>query len=114
MLYLYKNYSKKLPRGFFFGLCLTEIFIFRFFIEFLKENQVSFEDGMSLNMKHFLANSNEDGRDSTSSDFDNRLFHEYYAYSFYKGITQGGSRAFMASYNSWNGIPMMPPGFPGR
>ena len=57
-------------------------------------------------MKHFLANSNEDGRDSTSSDFDNRLFHEYYAYSFYKGITQGGSRAFMASYNSWNGIPM--------
>lgn len=28
-------------------------------------------------MKHFLANSNEDGRDSTSSDFDTRLFHEY-------------------------------------
>lgn len=57
-------------------------------------------------MKHFLANSNEDGRDRTSSDFDNRLFHEYYAYSFYKGITKGGSQAFMASYNSWNGIPM--------
>lgn len=57
-------------------------------------------------MKHFLANSNEDGRDSTSSDFDTRLFHEYYAYPFYKGITEGGSRAFMAAYNSWNGIPM--------
>ena len=56
-------------------------------------------------MKHFLANSNEDGRDSTSSDFDTRLFHEYYAYPFYKGITEGGSRAFMAAY-SWNGIPM--------
>ena len=57
-------------------------------------------------MKHFLANSNEDGRDSTSSDFDTRLFHEYYAYPFYKGITEGGSRAFMAAYNSWNSIPM--------
>ncbi|WP_300727792.1 glycoside hydrolase family 3 C-terminal domain-containing protein [uncultured Bacteroides sp.] len=58
-------------------------------------------------MKHFLANSNEDGRDSTSSNFDERLFYEYYAYPFYKGITEGGSRAFMAAYNSWNGIPMM-------
>lgn len=57
-------------------------------------------------MKHFLANSNEDGRDSTSSDFDERLFREYYSYPFYKGITEGGSRAFMASYNSWNGTPM--------
>ena len=46
-------------------------------------------------MKHFLANSNEDGRDSTSSDFSNRLFREYYAYPFYKGIKDGGSRAFI-------------------
>lgn len=43
------------PRGFFFGLCLTEIFIFRFFIEFLKENQVAFEDGMTLNMGQWLS-----------------------------------------------------------
>ena len=57
-------------------------------------------------MKHFLANSNEDGRDSTSSNFDERLFREYYSYPFYKGITEGGSRAFMASYNAWNGTPM--------
>lgn len=57
-------------------------------------------------MKHFLANSNEDRRDSTSSDFDMRLFYEYYAYPFYKGITEGGSRAFMAAYNGWNGIAM--------
>lgn len=57
-------------------------------------------------MKHFLANSNEDGRDSTSSDFDERLFREYYSYPFYKGITEGGSRAFMASYNAWNDTPM--------
>ena len=57
-------------------------------------------------MKHFLANSNEDGRDSTSSNFDETLFREYYSYPFYKGITEGGSRAFMASYNAWNGVPM--------
>ncbi len=57
-------------------------------------------------MKHFLANSNEFGRDSTSSDFDSKLFREYYSYPFYKGITEGGSRAYMAAYNSWNGIPM--------
>ena len=57
-------------------------------------------------MKHFLANSNEFGRDSTSSDFGNKLFREYYSYPFYKGITEGGSRAFMAAYNGWNGIPM--------
>lgn len=58
-------------------------------------------------MKHFLANSNEDGRDSTSSDFSERLFHEYYAYPFRKGILEGGSQCFMAAYNSWNGIPML-------
>ena len=42
-------------RGFFFGLCLTEIFTFRFFIEFLKENQVAFEDRMTLNMGQWLS-----------------------------------------------------------
>ena len=57
-------------------------------------------------MKHFLANSNEDGRDSTSSNFDQQLFYEYYSYPFRKGIEEGGSQAFMAAYNSWNGIPM--------
>lgn len=57
-------------------------------------------------MKHFLANSNEDGRDSTSSDFSERLFHEYYSYPFYKGMTEGNAHSFMASYNGWNGTPM--------
>ncbi|MBQ8673358.1 MAG: prolipoprotein diacylglyceryl transferase [Bacteroides sp.] len=42
-------------RGFFFGLCLAEIFTFRFFIEFLKENQVDFEEGMTLNMGQWLS-----------------------------------------------------------
>lgn len=42
-------------RGFFFGLCLTEIFTFRFFIEFFKENQVSFENSMTFNMGQWLS-----------------------------------------------------------
>ena len=57
-------------------------------------------------MKHFLANENEDGRSHTSSDFDERLFREYYSVPFRMGFEQGGSRAVMASYNSWNGTPM--------
>jgi beta-glucosidase len=39
-------------------------------------------------MKHFLANSNENNRSINSSDFDERLFREYYSYPFYKGITE--------------------------
>lgn len=42
-------------RGFYFGLCLAFIFTFRFFIEFLKENQGSFEDAMTLNMGQKLS-----------------------------------------------------------
>ncbi len=56
-------------------------------------------------MKHFLANSNENNRSFNSSDFDERLFREYYAYTFYKGVIEGGSRAYMAAYNAYNGIP---------
>jgi len=56
-------------------------------------------------MKHFLANSNENNRFINSSDFDERLFREYYSYAFYKGVTAGGSRAYMAAYNKVNGIP---------
>ena len=56
-------------------------------------------------MKHFLANSNENNRAYNSSDFDERLFREYYSYGFYKGVTEGGSQAFMAAYNKYNGIP---------
>lgn len=58
-------------------------------------------------MKHFLANENEDGRSHTSSDFDERLFREYYSVPFRMGFELGGSRAVMAAYNSWNGVPMM-------
>ena len=57
MIYLYKksDHGQKLHRGFFFGLCLTEIFVFRFFVELLKENQVDFENTMTLNMGQWLS-----------------------------------------------------------
>lgn len=56
-------------------------------------------------MKHFLANSNENNRTYNSSDFDDRLFREYYSYAFWKGVTEGGSQCYMAAYNKYNGIP---------
>jgi beta-glucosidase len=57
-------------------------------------------------LKHFLANSNEDHRDSSSSDFDQRLFWEYYSVPFRMAFQEGGAKAVMASYNAWNGTPM--------
>ncbi|HEX7424731.1 MAG TPA: glycoside hydrolase family 3 C-terminal domain-containing protein [Terriglobales bacterium] len=57
-------------------------------------------------MKHFLANSNEDGRDGSSSNFDERLLREYYSVPFRMGVMDGGSRAYMTAYNAFNGIPM--------
>jgi beta-glucosidase len=57
-------------------------------------------------LKHFLANSNENRRDSSSSDFDQRLFWEYYSVPFRMGFLDGGATAVMASYNAWNGTPM--------
>ncbi len=56
-------------------------------------------------LKHFLANSNEDGRESSSSNFGQRLWREYYAKPFEMAIVEGGARSLMASYNSVNGIP---------
>ncbi len=58
-------------------------------------------------LKHFLANSNEDGRGSSSSDFDERLFHEYYAVPFRMAIEDGHANAFMTAYNAWNGTAMI-------
>ena len=56
-------------------------------------------------MKHFLANSNENGRMRTSSDFDERLLREYYSLPFRMGV-EAGARSYMAAYNAMNGIPM--------
>lgn len=59
--------------------------------------------GASL-MKHFLANSNECERGSSSSDFDDELFYNYYSFGFHKGI-EAGANALMTAYNKYNGTP---------
>jgi beta-glucosidase len=76
------------------------------FVKGLQGNHSKYWQSASL-MKHFLANSNEDGRTYTSSDFDERLWREYYALPFQMGVVEGGSRAFMAAYNKVNEIPAM-------
>jgi len=48
-------YRKKIRPGFMFGLVLSLIFWFRFFVEFLKERQVDFEKSMSLDMGQLLS-----------------------------------------------------------
>jgi beta-glucosidase len=57
-------------------------------------------------LKHFLANSNEMFRTSSTSNFDERLFWEYYSVPFRMGFLDGGAKGVMASYNAWNGTPM--------
>ena len=52
-------------------------------------------------MKHFLANSNEDGRTHTDSVFGEDLFRDYYSYGFWKGA-KAGAKSLMTAYN---GIP---------
>lgn len=54
-LLLYKKHKAKIGTGFFMGYCLFTIFTFRFFVEFIKENQVAFEDGMTLIMGQWLS-----------------------------------------------------------
>lgn len=52
---LYKAKRKYLHSGFFFGLALVLIFTARFFIEFIKERQVDFEESMKLDMGQLLS-----------------------------------------------------------
>jgi phosphatidylglycerol---prolipoprotein diacylglyceryl transferase len=55
MMILYKKMRDRLKNGFFFGLATVLFFTARFIIEFVKENQVGFEDGMTLNMGQLLS-----------------------------------------------------------
>jgi prolipoprotein diacylglyceryltransferase len=55
---LYRIYWRKngeYIQGLLISLTLILIFTFRFIIEFLKEDQVSFESGMKLNMGQLLS-----------------------------------------------------------
>lgn len=52
---LWKSTGLKYKRGFFFGFTLCLIFVFRFFVEFVKEKQVDFEEAMSWDMGQWLS-----------------------------------------------------------
>ena len=52
---IYKTKKIKLGEGFYFGLVITLIFLMRILIEFVKINQVQFEEGMQLNMGQILS-----------------------------------------------------------
>ena len=54
-LYLiWRHYKAATPRGLIFGLFVVLLFTQRFLLEFLKENQVPFENGLPLNMGQLL------------------------------------------------------------
>lgn len=55
LFWIYSRYKEKLPEGRIFGLFVVILFGLRFFYEFLKENQVAFEDGLVLNMGQSLS-----------------------------------------------------------
>lgn len=55
LILIYKKYLPKLKRGTLFALFLIGLFAARFFIEFVKEPQVEFEQTMSLNMGQWLS-----------------------------------------------------------
>ena len=55
MWYLHKRMPQKIGTGWYFGLCLTYIFTFRFFIEYTKEIQEAFEASLPLDMGQLLS-----------------------------------------------------------
>jgi beta-glucosidase len=75
------------------------------FVKGLQGDDPKYWQAASL-LKHFLANSNENLRTKSNSQFDQRLFWEYYSVPFRMGFLDGGAKAVMASYNAWNGTPM--------
>lgn len=52
---IWNKYKSNLPEGRIFGLFLVILWSLRFLYEFLKENQVSFEDNLPLNMGQILS-----------------------------------------------------------
>jgi phosphatidylglycerol---prolipoprotein diacylglyceryl transferase len=55
MITLYIKMRDKLKYGILFGLAMVLFSMARFLIEFLKEDQVGFEEGMTFNMGQFLS-----------------------------------------------------------
>ncbi|UFH56903.1 prolipoprotein diacylglyceryl transferase [Spirosoma sp. KNUC1025] len=55
LLWFWNHYKEKTPRGSMLGIFLIWVFSLRFFYEYLKENQVAFENTMALNMGQILS-----------------------------------------------------------
>ncbi len=55
LIYTYKKSKNKKFKGILFGVFLILLFLARFIIEFFKENQVAFENQMTLNMGQRLS-----------------------------------------------------------
>ena len=53
--FLYWKTKKREKQGYLFGLFLVLLWSVRFFVEFIKENQVDFEETMALNMGQWLS-----------------------------------------------------------
>ena len=54
-LAIYRSNEKKAGTGFFFGWCLTSVFVFRFLVEYVKDVQETFEQGMLFDMGQILS-----------------------------------------------------------
>ena len=55
LYYLWNRFKAQTPRGLLLGVFMIWVFGLRFCYEFLKENQVAFEDKMTLNMGQLLS-----------------------------------------------------------
>ncbi|SHM25680.1 Prolipoprotein diacylglyceryl transferase [Chryseobacterium carnipullorum] len=53
--FIYRKNIFEVGKGFYFGITTLLIFVVRFFVEFIKVDQVDFEQGMSLNMGQILS-----------------------------------------------------------
>ncbi|MBQ0103164.1 MAG: prolipoprotein diacylglyceryl transferase [Prevotellaceae bacterium] len=54
IIFYYKK-IRPVGQGYYFGFCMAAIFLFRFFVEFIKKEQVDFERGMVLDMGQILS-----------------------------------------------------------
>lgn len=52
---IYKKHKELVGGGFYFGFCIGTIFLFRFFVEYCKEVQSDWEQGMLLDMGQILS-----------------------------------------------------------
>ena len=75
------------------------------FIRGIQGDDAKYWQAASL-VKHFLANSNENNRYGSSSDFDEGCCMNTTQFHSGMAFVDGGARSFMASYNAWNHVPM--------